>query len=187
MLGRLLPGDGKCQVSKGRGAVLDESVEFESAFGELFPRSYRVAARILGEGADAEDAAAEALARAHASWKKVGTLPYRDAWVLRVTANVAVDMARKRHLLPEPSVAPSDEDQTVLRVALVAALSAVTRRQREVVVLRFLEGLPEADVARALGISVGNVKKTTHRAMGKLREHLGAEWQPSLQSAGGGG
>lgn len=166
---------------------MDESVDFERAFGDLFPRSYRVAVRILGEGADAEDAAAEALARAHASWKKVGTLPYRDAWVLRVTANVAIDMGRKRRLHPAPSLPPNDEDQTVLRVALVAALSAITRRQREVVVLRFLEGLPEAEVARALGVSVGTVKKTTHRAMGKLREHLGAEWQPSLQSAGGGG
>lgn len=166
--------------------ALGASVEFETAFRDLFPRSYRVATRILGDGADAEDAAAEALARAHASWKKVGTMPYRDAWVLRVTANVAVDMARKRRGLPAPSPPSSDEDQTVLRIALVAALSGITRRQRDVVVLRFLEGLSEADVARALGISVGNVKKTTHRAMGKLRAGLGEDWDPSVQSATGG-
>lgn len=168
------------------GRAVGDSVEFETAFAELFPKAYRVAVRILGDGADAEDAAAEALARAHASWKKVGTMSYRDAWVLRVTANVAIDMARKHRSLPTPSPVRSDEDQTVLRIALVAALSAIPRRQREVVVLRFLEGLPEADVARALGISVGNVKKTTHRAMGKLRACLGEDWDPSAQSAMGG-
>ena len=74
-------------VAAGSRGEASRPVEFETAFRELFPRSYRVAVRILGDGADAEDAAAEALARAHASWKKVGTMSYRDAWVLRVTAN----------------------------------------------------------------------------------------------------
>jgi RNA polymerase sigma factor (sigma-70 family) len=160
--------------------------DFEHAFKELLPRAYRVAFRIIGNVTDAEDAAAEALARAHASWRKVGRLSYRDAWVLRIAANVAIDMARKRRNLPLEFEHTDMEEQTVLRVALVAALGALPRRQREVIALRWLEGFSEAEIANCLRISVGTVKKTTHKGMAALRARLGEEWrEPSLSENGG--
>jgi RNA polymerase sigma factor (sigma-70 family) len=167
-------------------AVMNFGGEFEDAFKVLLPRDYRVSFRILGNETDAEDAAAEALARAHASWRKVGRLEYRDAWVLRVAANVAIDMARKRRTLPMESDHTEVEEQTVLRVALVAALGALPRRQREVIALRWLEGFSEADISHCLGISVGTVKKSTHKGMAALRARLGEDWrEPSLSANGG--
>lgn len=61
-------------------------------------RARQVAYRILGDRSEAEDAAAEAFTRALVTWRKVGALAFRDAWVLRVTANVAVDWRRRRRV-----------------------------------------------------------------------------------------
>ena len=50
------------------------------------------------------------------------------------------------------------------------ALARLTARQRTVLVLRYFEDLPEAEVARILGCSVGTVRSTTHRSLARLRE-----------------
>lgn len=146
---------------------------FERAFGVLYPQARSVALRILGSLPAAEDAAAEALTRALVDWSRIGALPYRDAWVMRVTANVAIDAARKRRPDPiEDGAAGVDAmvgDVAVLRVTLVAALAALPRRQREAIVLRHLVGLPEADVAAAMQVSTNSVKKHLQRGLAKLR------------------
>lgn len=56
-----------------------------------------------------------------------------------------------------------------LRLVMRDALSRLTARQRAVLVLRYFEDLPEADVARLLGCSVGTVRSTTHRSLARLR------------------
>jgi RNA polymerase sigma factor (sigma-70 family) len=97
---------------------------------------------------------------------------------MRVTANVAVDMTRRRRTLPSIAEAlVHDQDAALDRVALAAALRALSRRQREVVALRYLGGLPEADVAGALGISVNSVKTHTLRALAALRSRLGPDFR----------
>jgi RNA polymerase sigma-70 factor (ECF subfamily) len=149
---------------------------FREVYVELFPMAFRVAVRIVGDVATAEDVAAEALARAFARWDRVSGLPYRDAWVLRVTTNVAIDTVRSRRPLSPvrpPVVDPSDAAAT--RLALAAALQALPRRQREVVVLRYLSDWPEATVAASLGITPGSVKTHLHRGLASLRQMLGQD------------
>ena len=58
------------------------------------------------------------------------------------------------------------------RHGLVAALTRLPKRQREVVVLRYLADLPEQEVAEQLGTSVGSVKQHAHRATARLRRDL---------------
>jgi len=164
------------------GELVQES--FEDVFRRILPRAVKVARRILGNETQAEDAAAEALARAHASWGKVGAHPHCEAWILRVTANVAVDMTRSRkraaaidlddarHVAEDPD----REDRRLSHLALAAALAALPKRQREVIVLQHLEGFSEAEVAQALGISVGTVKKNGFRARETLRKRMGADF-----------
>ncbi|MDQ3978584.1 MAG: sigma-70 family RNA polymerase sigma factor, partial [Actinomycetota bacterium] len=112
-------------------------------------------------------------------WRRVGRLPYRDVWVLRVAANVAIDTARRRHR-PSPSlegIQPAHEDLVILQMALATALSRLSRRQREVVTLRYLAGMSEGDVARCLHVSIGSVKRHAGRALDGLREQLGSDWE----------
>lgn len=148
---------------------------FEAVFVELFPRAFRLAFRILGGRAAAEDIAAEALARTYVAWPRVRHLAWRDAWVLRVTANLAIDATRRRTAAPAPSVGGDVEEIATLRVALVQALRALPRRQRQIVALRHLSGLSETEVAAALGISVGSVKAHAHRGIAALRARLGPD------------
>jgi RNA polymerase sigma factor (sigma-70 family) len=146
---------------------------FDEAFDELFPRAVRLGTRLLGDRAAAEDVAAEALARAYARWSKVGGLPYRDGWVLKVATNLAIDRLRRRP--PEVAPAQSDNfaDTVELRMALNAALLTLAPRQRQAVALRYLGGLSDREVAEALGISLGSVKTHIHRGLNGLRARLG--------------
>jgi RNA polymerase sigma-70 factor (sigma-E family) len=161
-----------------RTAEAKRDEAFDSAFAVLFPRAFRLSYRLLGDRAAAEDAAAEAMARAFADWKRVRELPYRDAWVLRVTSNIALDVLRKRRLpVVAPSAVSEDEDTHALRVALWAALRALPRRQREIVVLRYVAGLTENEVAQLLGLSLGTVKTHVTRGRAALRRAIKDEEQ----------
>ena len=153
---------------------------FEAAFEGLFLRCCRLAHRLIGDAAVAEEVAAEAMTRAYAHWPKIAGLDYRDAWVLRVVTNLAIDRARRhrwslvqlgRH--GEAATVASGEEVTALRITLVAALSKLPRRQRQIVVLRHLSGLSEAEVAKATGLSLGTVKTHLRRGLDSLRKTLG--------------
>ena len=157
----------------GRQSAAEES--FEAAFKELFIPAYRVARRILGDPAAAEDIAAEALSRAYADWARVSQLPYRDAWVLRVATNLALNATRRRRLLFPGTEARSDDEAATTRVALAGALHRLPARQREVGVLRHLAGLSESEVAVRLGVSLGTVKTHLRRGHEALRGRLGRD------------
>lgn len=147
---------------------------FDEAFDELFPRAVRLATRLLGDRAAAEDVAAEALARAYARWPRVSGLPYRDGWVLKVATNLAIDRLRRRPPQVVPAATDDFEDAVHLRLALNAALLTLAPRQRQAVALRYLGGLSDREVALALGISLGSVKTHIHRGLHGLRARLGA-------------
>jgi RNA polymerase sigma factor (sigma-70 family) len=154
----------------------DDVGAFEVTFRRLYRPAYQVAYRILGNGPEAEQAASEALARAYASWRKVRDLPHLDAWVLRVTANLALNTGRRRREPPPADVPIDIEEASVLRMALVEALGLLAKRQRDVIVLRHLVGMSEAEIAAALGISVTTVHTHATRAVSSLRRHLGDQW-----------
>jgi RNA polymerase sigma-70 factor (sigma-E family) len=148
---------------------------FDDRFDDLAALAYRVAYRLLGEREEAQDVAQEALARAYARWHSVAG--YAEPWVARVATNLAISQWRKRR----PTV-PFDDRRDASAVdpsrlalerhGLVQSLRRLPRRQREVIVLRYLADLPERDVARALKTTVGSVKQHAHRALGRLRSEL---------------
>jgi RNA polymerase sigma-70 factor (ECF subfamily) len=153
-----------------------DQAEFRELFDRLLPRVQRMALRTLGDPFDAEDVAAETMARTSARWPKVSQLPHREFWVLRVAANVAIDMVRRRRPMAVAATADDAEDAAALRLALGAALRSLPKRQREVVVLRYLADLSEDDVAVALGISPATVHTHVHRALAALRGTLGPDF-----------
>jgi RNA polymerase sigma-70 factor (sigma-E family) len=153
---------------------------FDNEYPALYRSAYRVAFRLLGRREEAADLAQEACARAYARWSRVGGLECPEAWVAKVAGNLAIDARRRqstaqRHV--DSYVAPTPEDQAREdeRVDLHRALSALPRRQREVVLLRFVADQPEAAVAAALGCSVGTVKSHASRGLAALRDALGKE------------
>jgi RNA polymerase sigma factor (sigma-70 family) len=155
---------------------------FEEQFDELYARAYGVAYQLLGRRSEAEDVAQETLARAFVHWRKVRT--YAEPWVVRVSGNLSIDTWRKNRRVDTvdgegveqargaSATTPGPDPQ---RIDLHRALRQLSRRQREVLVLRFLADLPEADVARALGCSVGSVKQHASRGLAALRTAIGPQ------------
>jgi RNA polymerase sigma-70 factor (ECF subfamily) len=158
------------------GGEMTSSGDFDAFFLAGLSAALRLAQRITGDRTSAEDVAAEAFARAFAHWDRVGSLAYREAWVLKVASNLAIDLVRRRRpALPSARPERDPAGQVALRLTLVQAVRSLPRAQREALVLRYLADLSEAEVAAALGVSDGTVKSHVHRAREALRSRLGTD------------
>ena len=153
-------------------------VAFDARFADLFAVAYRVVRKWSSDDARAADLAQEAMVRTYLRWNSVSAMPHAESWVARVAANIAVDDWRRRerhrrvaHLLDRTN-STSAEDHGIA-VDLSRALAQLPRRQREVIVLRYLADQSEHDVAAALGCTVGTVCKAASRGLAALRESLG--------------
>jgi len=148
------------------------AVPFTDAYPRLFADSYRVAYRLLGDRAEAEDVAAETCARAYSRWRSIAD--YAEPWCVRVAGNQALDLLRSRARAARRGQEQRPERdgvaESVDRLDLYAALSELPRRQREVVVLRYLGDQSEEQTASLLGLSVGSVKTHGSRGIARLRE-----------------
>ncbi|MGW0821236.1 SigE family RNA polymerase sigma factor [Streptomyces sp. NPDC002845] len=133
---------------------------------------------VLLSGGDrhaAEDLLQNALVKAAGRWQRIDE---PEAYVRQILYRQQVSRWRLRWPRREVSVAEPPEGDvgtgdgtaaTELRLLMRGALARLTARQRTVLVLRYFEDLPEADVARILGCSVGTVRSTTHRSLARLR------------------
>jgi len=124
--------------------------------------------------AAAEDATAEAFARALAHWDTVASHPNPKAWVLRVAWNHHRSSWRRwearwsvdqQEPSPQPAESWVDPD-------LVAAIRGLPRGQREVIVLIALGELTPTEIAEVLGRAVGTVRSQLFRARTALRQVL---------------
>jgi RNA polymerase sigma factor (sigma-70 family) len=143
--------------------------DFDAEFESLWSRAYGVAYVVLGNRGESEDIAQETLARALVRWKKVSA--YAEPWVVRVAGNLAIDRVRQQQRtrgIPARDVPGLDAQ----RVDLQRALLALSPKQRDVVMLRYVVDLPEAEVANTLGCSVGTVKTHASRGLAALRKSL---------------
>ncbi|WP_299349954.1 RNA polymerase sigma factor [uncultured Shimia sp.] len=156
----------------------------------LTPRVFGHANRLLGDRAEAEDVAQEAMLRL---WKIAPEWRQGEAkvttWLYRVVANLCTDRLRKKRgvaldAVPEPeddTASVVDKMQDRARVdALQAALAQLPERQRQAVVLRHIDGLANPEIAEVMEISVEAVESLTARgkrtlaaALAGRREELG--------------
>lgn len=139
--------------------------------GALFGAAYL----LTGHREDAEDLLQTALAKLALHWKSVDSA---DAYVRKVLYHQRVSWWRRvgpqrERLEPRPPDASTEDGDVALRVSFARLLAGLTPRQRAVIVLRYYEDLPEADVAQILGCSVGTVRSQTYRTLARLRA-LGA-------------
>jgi RNA polymerase sigma-70 factor (sigma-E family) len=132
-----------------------------------------------GDRGHAEDLVQGVLERMYVRWERIDGPP--EAYARRALTHAAVNRWRTRGRRPEASLpagtdraGPDDPAAAVdLRDALVRALLTLPPRQRAVLVLRYLDDLPDEEVARALDCSVGTVKSQASRALAKLRDRSG--------------
>ncbi len=139
---------------------------------------FRAAVLLTGHRQDAEDLLQTALAKLAAHWPQIQRTGSPDAYVRKIMYHQRISWWRRRRHLREYAVdaLPDVGDHrdlagdSALRLALARTLGQLTPKQRAVIVLRYYEDLPEAQVAEILGISVGTVRSQAHRTLARLRE-----------------
>jgi RNA polymerase sigma factor (sigma-70 family) len=136
----------------------------------------RAAARVL-PGAEAEDAAQQALLSAQQALRRNGAPERFEPWLNRIAVNAAL-----KQLQRTPDELPLDEDrvngveQPADRLErrqrlqdTIGAIGALPDRQRRALVLRELEGRSHDEIARDLGLTAGAVRQLIHRARSSVR------------------
>ena len=159
--------------------------EFERFVAECSDGLLRTAYLIVWDLAEAEDLVQECLLTVARRWPRVGRMDHPRAYARRVLVNLALDgrkrrWRRRRELEASPSVLERGADEASSRrldgiedrSELLPALATLPPRQRAVLVLRYFEDLSEAQVAAALGCSVGTVKSTASRGLARLQAAL---------------
>jgi RNA polymerase sigma-70 factor (sigma-E family) len=144
----------------------------------------RLAALLVDDVASAEDVVQDAFVALH---KKSATLREPDAALayLRTSVlNLSRSVLRKRQVVrkhlkvAEPEAGAGADHDVLVREdhrAALAAVRALPRHQREVLILRYWSDLSEREIAQTLGISTGSVKSAASRGMATLHRVLGGD------------
>jgi RNA polymerase sigma-70 factor (sigma-E family) len=163
-----------------REAGLRDEQEFVEYVRARTPVLRRLAYRLCGQWAAADDLVQECLVALYRHWPKAVAAESVDAYVRTILVNAYLAERKRpwaRRVQPAaevrlPAVVPAGIEE---RIDVRAALARLTRGQRAVLVLRYWEDLDVAQTAAALGCSPGTVKSQTSYAMAALRRHLGGD------------
>ncbi|MGQ9572215.1 MAG: RNA polymerase sigma factor [Dehalococcoidia bacterium] len=152
----------------------------------FYPKLYNYACLQLGNVHQAEDLASEVLLRVLESLKdyRFRGVPVA-AWVFRIARNYLIDLHRRSQRRPQVGLyegIPDADDgphataeRAITQSEIRVALAKLTEEQRQVIILKFVEGMDNASVARVLSRSEGAVKSLQHRALASLKKILSAE------------
>jgi len=176
------------EMSRDEARLIQRAKEGDpAAFAKIYdqhqPAIYRYIFYRVGDVATAEDLTGEVFVRLV---EKSDHLTYQGrpllAWLYTIARNLVTDYYRRAG---QVTVLPLDEglvssttsledasEYTLTQQRLAAALTLLTEDQRQVVMLKFFEGLDNETVARMLDKSVGAVKALQHRALAALRRIL---------------
>ncbi|WP_165988945.1 RNA polymerase sigma factor [Streptomyces sp. YIM 98790] len=153
--------------------------EFDAFFERSFPGMLARARLRSACPQDADDALQEAYTAAFRRWDSLRDYESPDAWVYKVLRQRLAEAARRRRRavpsglagLPQPHAA-DPADAVEVREAL-RALDTLPGRQRMVMILHTLEGMPQQEIADLLKVSRATVAVTLYTARRKLEKLLG--------------
>jgi RNA polymerase sigma-70 factor (ECF subfamily) len=170
-----------------RRAAQRDPDAFSQLYDEHLNAIYRYVLYKVGDGAVAEEITAEVFSKA---WERIDRFEWRNLpfqhWLVRIARNAVVDHYRGRRRATSPidelRDAAIDEpglDERVARdqeaAALRAALAHLPDEQRDVLILRFIEGYSHSETAAVLGKSVVAVRQIQVRALRALHKLLEAQ------------
>jgi RNA polymerase sigma factor (sigma-70 family) len=140
----------------------------------------RYAYLLTGDLPSAQDLVQDALVTVFGSLRTRFEPDVLEASVRRAIARLYLDGHRKhrrwadvQHLFAAGGVVPAHEHSTDDRLHLRAALATLNRQERTAVVLRYFEGLTVPEIADAVRLSEGTVKRDLSNATGRLEQRLG--------------
>jgi RNA polymerase sigma-70 factor (ECF subfamily) len=168
-------------LEEGRlGAVTrDSGVSFEAIALSQLDTSYRLAALILRDPDEAEDATHDAFVQAFQHRRSLRDLNRFEAWFGRIVVNVCRDRLRYRRRRAVVDLSPEIRDDradvaepVTERVALESAFLRLSPDHRIAIVLRYYLDLTVDQIADRVGVPSGTVKSRLHHAVSELRTEL---------------
>ena len=151
----------------GRGATKVETRSFEDLYAQRYEPMVRLAFVMLGRNDVAEDVVQDAFARVYEKWASIDTPP---AYLRTAVINGCRNEVRRRIVRRRPPEHMPEGITDRIDADLLDALRVLNPRQRAVIVLRYYEGMSEAEMAAALHMSPGTVKSSLHRGLARLQE-----------------
>lgn len=163
---------------------------FEKLVRPHFDRLFRLAWRLTGQKAEAEDLFQELLIKAYGKLDDLVKIDEPGSWLSRVMYNLFIDerrrFARRRmHTLEEGEMSGDglaglpgtenparDHERQEQLIKLDAALSKLSDEHRLIVLLHDTEGYKLTEIQELIGVPVGTVKSRLHRARARLRDIL---------------
>ncbi len=171
----------------------DHAQAFDKIVRPHFDRLYRLAWRLTGQKAEAEDLFQELLIKAYTKLDDLLLIDEPGSWLSRVMYNLFIDERRRfarRRLqtveegdmagdglagLPGTDDTAMDHERLERLDKLDAALSQLSDEHRLIMLLHDTEGYKMTEIQELIGIPVGTVKSRLHRARARLREILSAD------------
>ena len=176
--------------------VLDGNVNaFEDLVAAYEKNVYNLALRMTGNAQDAEDMAQEAFIKAYNSLPSFRGDSKFSVWLYRIVSNVCLDFQRKQNRRPASSLSQEDEDgeetqmdipdesqspeqlleRSLTQEAVQRGLQSLSEEQRQILLLREIQGLSYEEIAETLDLEAGTVKSRIFRARKKLCAFLIAD------------
>jgi RNA polymerase sigma factor (sigma-70 family) len=171
----------------------------ERALGEFnaaYPRLVTAAAQAVRkffryDPSLVEDSVAETMARTYERWERVRRHDNPVGWVVVCAKNVCLEQLRANARQTRVSTPSRDDvdifidlsDETAVSVTISRTLDQLSKRQRDVAVLRYLMDCDEQTTAAAMGTSVSKVKTAAHEARGRLRVLLADVYQDTDEAS----
>lgn len=166
-----------------RRAQAYEEDALKTLYETYYPRIYGYAFLQMGDVQAAEDLASDVMLKMLESIRsyKFKGLPF-GAWVFRIARNRLIDLHRRRKRrgevdLSETLASTLASPQSLAELALErgqlqVAMKHLTEEQRQVIVLKFIQGFDNRSIGRIMGRSEGAIKSLQHRALNALRRVL---------------
>ncbi|RCW47088.1 RNA polymerase sigma-70 factor (sigma-E family) [Halopolyspora algeriensis] len=156
----------------------NQPLTLEDLYRDQRMRMVRLAILLVDDPATAEDVVQEAFTGLYRNWSGLRDAKAAVGYLRTAVVNGSRSILRRRKTAreyqpPHQPDARSAESLAMLTAehqAIVAALSELPARQREVLVLRYYGDLSEAEISEATGISKGTVKSTASRALEALQK-----------------
>lgn len=164
-------------IQKAAGGDID-------AFGELYAiyldRIYRYVFYQINDRMAAEDITEEVFVKA---WKAIGSCSGREAtfsaWLYRIARNRVVDSVRRQKKqvaietdMPDGDVPGLAVEGRLEREELLLVISRLPENQKQVILLKFIEGMDNLEISHIMGKSQGSVRVLQMRGLSTLRRYL---------------
>ena len=171
-----------------RLVLAGETEAFEALVRAHEKNVYNLALRMTGDPQDAEDMAQEAFLKAYRSLGDFRSESRFSVWLYRIVSNVCLDFLRRRSRRPSVSLTTEDDEgeelqrdvpderfspETLLerrltREAVREGLRELPEEQRQILLLREIEGLSYEEIGEILDLEPGTVKSRIFRARKRL-------------------